>query len=150
MKNIGRKCTVRSLRFALCLVGALCSIEQVAHAQGGTSQDSCAVVHAAYSKTLSGDSNMSKRNGAGVDVTKALGEITGDVPYHESCKYLRDENLNGGAASVYSDVMKSRPGIADGKVWISKNKGLILQQEMEVDMGAKGKGKQTILFTYKK
>jgi hypothetical protein len=63
---------------------------------------------------------------------------------------LRDETLDGEAVSVYSDVMKSRLGIADSKVWISKTNGLVLQREVEVDMGAKGKGKQTIVFDYKK
>jgi len=149
MKNIRTEHTVRSIMFALCLFGALCSIETV-RAQSGATQGSCNVVHAAYNKTLDAASNMSKKNSGVVDVTKALGEITGDVPYHESCKYLRDENLNGEAASVYSDVMKARVGIADGKVWISKTKGLVLQQEVEVDMGAKGKGKQTIVFAHKK
>jgi hypothetical protein len=93
---------------------------------------------------------MSTKNSGVANVTEAQGEITGDASYQESCKYLRDENLNGEATSVYSDVMKSRAGIADGKLWISKTKGLVLQQEVEVDMGAKGKGKQTILFAYKK
>ena len=150
MKNIRTEHAFRSTMFALCLFGALCSIETVASAQSRTTQDSCDAVHAAYNKTLSAASNMAKKNSGVVDVTKALGEITGDVPYHESCKYLRDENLNGEAASVYSDVMKARAGTADGKVWISKTKGLILQQEVEVDMGPKGKGKQTIQFAYKK
>jgi len=84
-------------------------METVAKTQGGASQNSCGVVHAAYNKTFS-----------------------------------------AGAMSVYSDVMKSKPGTADGKVWISKARGLILQQDVEVDMGAKGKGKQTMLFSYKK
>jgi hypothetical protein len=46
--------------------------------------------------------------------------------------------------------MRSHLGTADGKVWISKTKGLVLQQEVEVDMGARGKGKQTIVFVYTK
>jgi hypothetical protein len=81
---------------------------------------------------------------------QSAGEITADGSYRESCKYLRDETLDGEAVSVYSDVMKSRLGIADSKVWISKTNGLVLQREVEVDMGAKGKGKQTIVFDYKK
>jgi hypothetical protein len=150
MKNFGRKQTVRSITVALCLCGALCSIETVMSAQSGTAQNSCNAVHEAYNKTFSAGANMSTKNSGAVNVTQAQGEITQAVPYQESCKYLRDETLNGEATSVYSDLMKSRAGTADGKVWISKSKGLILQQDVEVDMGAKGKGKQTILFTYKK
>jgi hypothetical protein len=150
MENLWSEDITRSVITALCLFGALCLTGTVAVAQSGTAQDSCAAVHAAYKKTLETESQMSKKNGGAVDVTKALGDITADGSYRESCMYLRDETLNGEAVSVYSDLMKSRPGTADGKVWISKTKGLVLQQEVEVDMGAKGKGKQTIVFDYKK
>jgi hypothetical protein len=121
-----------------------------AAAQGGAAKNSCDVVHAAYSKSFSTESQMSTKNSGGVGVTKALGEITADGSYTESCKLLRDETLNGEAVSVYSNVMKSHLVTADGKVWISKTKGLVLQQEVEVDMGAGGKGKQTIVFDYTK
>jgi hypothetical protein len=46
--------------------------------------------------------------------------------------------------------MKSKAGLADGKVWISKKTGLVLQQEVDVDLGAKGKGHQSMKFDYKK
>ena len=122
----------------------------VAAAQGGAANNSCDVVHAAYSKSFRAESQMSTKNGGAMDVTKAQGEITADGSYTESCKLLRDETLNGEAVSVYSNVMRSHLGTADGKVWISKTKGLVLQQEVEVDMGARGKGKQTIVFVYTK
>src|SRR6202011_6201276 len=122
----------------------------VAVAQSGAAKDSCDAVHAAYRKSFQANSQMSTSNSGAVDVTKAQGEITGDGSYTESCKLLRDETLSGEAVSVYSDVMKSHLGIADGKVWISKIRGLVLQQEVEVDLGTKGKGKQTIVFHYKK
>jgi hypothetical protein len=150
MKKIRREHTVRSMMFALGLFGALCSIETAALAQNGASRDSCAVVHAAYKTSFKTGSNMSINNSGALDVTKAQGEITDDPSNRESCKYLRDDNLNGEAASVYSEVMKARAGTADGRIWISKSRGLVLQQEVEVDMGARGKGKQTITFVYKK
>jgi hypothetical protein len=140
----------RSVISAFCLVGALFVTGTVAVAQGTAGKDSCGAVHAAYGKSFQADSQMSTKNSGAVNVTKAQGEITGDVPYTESCKLLGDETLNGEAVSVYSDVMKSHPGTADGKVWISKNSGLVLQQEVEVDMGVEGKGKQSIVFNYKK
>jgi hypothetical protein len=150
MRNFWRGDITRSIISALCLLGALCLTGTVAVAQSSTAQDSCDVVHAAYKKTFSTGSQMSIKNSGAVDVTKAQGQITADGSYRESCKYLREETLNGEAASVYGDVMKSRLGIAEGKLWISKTKGLVLQQEGEVDMGAKGKGKQIIVFDYKK
>ena len=149
MKNIRKKRMVRSITCGLGLLVALGSIVTVASAQSGP-QKTCGVVQDAYSKTFSAGAKMSTQNSGAVNVTQAQGEITQSVPYQESCKYLRDENLNGEAVSVYSDVMKSQAGTADAKVWISKAKGLILRQEVEADMGAKGKGKQTITFVYKK
>ena len=149
MKNIRRKDMTHWNISALCLFGALCLTGTAAVAQSGVAKDSCDAVHSAYRKSFQANSQMSTKNSGTVDVTKAQAEITGDGSYTESCKLLREETLSGEATSVYIDVMKSRPGIADGKLWISKNKGLVLQQEVEVDMGAKGKGKQTILFNYK-
>ncbi|MGC1617779.1 MAG: hypothetical protein WA765_04760 [Candidatus Acidiferrum sp.] len=150
MKNFWSEDMIRSIITAFCLFGALCLTGTFAVAQSGTAQDSCDAVHAAYKKTFDTQSQMSKKNSGAVDVTNALGAITADGSNRESCKYLRDDTLNGEAVGVYSEVMKSRLGIADGKLWISKTKGLVLQQEVEVDMGAKGKGKQTIVFDYKK
>ena len=150
MKNFWREDMSRSIISAFCLFGALCLTGTVAVAQSGTTQDSCDAVHAAYNKTFSAGSQMSIKNSGAVDVTKAQGQITADASYTESCRLLREETLSGEAANVYSDVMKAHLGIADGKVWISKTKGLVLHQEVEVDMGAQGKGKQTIVFDYKK
>jgi len=150
MKNFWREDMTRLIASALCLFGAWCLTGTVAVAQSSTTKDSCDVVHSAYRKTFQANSQMSTKNSGAVDVTKAQADITGDGSYTESCKLLREESLSGEAASVYGDVMKSRLGIADGKLWISKTKGLVLQQEVEVDMGAKGKGKQTIVFDSKK
>jgi hypothetical protein len=150
MKNFWKEDMTRSIISALCLFGASWLTGTVAVAQSDTAKDSCDAVHSAYRKSFQANSQMSTKNSGAVDVTKAQGEITGDGSYTESCKLLRDETLNGEAVSVYSDVMKSHSGTADGKVWISKNRGLVLQQEVAVDMGAKGKGKQSIVFDYKK
>jgi hypothetical protein len=140
----------RSMRMALCLLGALGSVAMVASAQSGIRQNACGPVHDAYNKTFSAGAKMSTKNSGAANVTQAQAQITSDASYQESCKYLREENLNGEATSVYSDVMKSAAGTADAKVWVSKAKGLILQQDVEVDMGAKGKGKQTMVFAYQK
>jgi hypothetical protein len=145
MKNIRRTYTLSSITLGLFLFGAA-----VAHAQSGNTQNACGAVHDAYSKTFSAGAKMSTKNSGAGNVTQAQNDIVQSVPYQESCKYLRDENLNGEATSLYSDVMKSQAGTAAAKVWISKSKGMILQQDVDVDMGAKGKGKQTILFTFKK
>jgi hypothetical protein len=119
-------------------------------AQNAPAKNPCDVVHDAFKKTFHAGSHMSIKNTGTVDVTKAQGTITGDGSYNESCTFLRDENLNGEAASVYREVMKAHSGTADGKIWISKSGGLVLQQDVNVEMGAQGKGEQIITFAYTK
>ncbi len=149
MKNFRREVMTRSFIMGCCLIAVSFLGETIAVAQSSAG-NSCDAVHTAYRKTFQANSQMSTKNSGAVDVTKAQEEITGDGSYTESCKLLHEETLSGEATSVYSDVMKSHLGIADGKVWISKTRGMVLQQEVEVDMGAKGKGKQSIVFDYKK
>ena len=55
-----------------------------------------------------------------------------------TCRYLRDESVNGQAAAVYS-THSERSDVghitSDGQIWISKSKGLPLRQEMDIDAG---------------
>lgn len=122
MKNRWRAVVTRSIILACCLAGMWFFTGMVAAAQGGAAQDSCDVVHAAYNKSFRAESQMSTKNSGAVNVTKAQGEITGDGSYTESCKFLRDETLNGEAVRVYSDVMKSRTGTADARCGSRKPK----------------------------
>ena len=51
-----------------------------------------------------------------------------------TCRYLRDEPVNGEAAAVYS-TQSEREDLdikSDGQIWISKSRGLPLRQELEV------------------
>lgn len=120
-----------------------------AAAQSSAPTNPCAAVHTAYKKTFQVGANMETKNSGPVNVTEAQGTITDDK-YTETCQLLRDERLHGEATNVYSEVMKAPSGTANGTIWISKSGGLVLQQEVTVDMGAKGKGTQTITFNYKK
>jgi hypothetical protein len=54
-----------------------------------------------------------------------------------TCRYLRDESINGEAAAVYGmHAERSQPEVkSDGQIWISKSKGLPLRHEMEFDAG---------------
>jgi hypothetical protein len=52
-----------------------------------------------------------------------------------TCRYLRDEALNGEAASVYSSHGDSEVGQVDTSVWISKSKGLPLRADIDIDEG---------------
>lgn len=51
-----------------------------------------------------------------------------------TCKYLRDEAVNGEAAAVYSTHSdRADMGVkSDGQIWISKSKGLPLKIEIDI------------------
>jgi hypothetical protein len=55
-----------------------------------------------------------------------------------TCKYLKDELVNGEMATVYSAHSVSPKGAVDTQIWISKAKGLPLRQDMDIDTGGVG------------
>jgi hypothetical protein len=52
-----------------------------------------------------------------------------------SCKYVRDESVNGESAALYSTHEETAHGKNDNQMWISKSRGLILKQETDIDIG---------------
>jgi len=54
-----------------------------------------------------------------------------------SCRYLRDEFVDGEAARVFSAHSETEDGKYDLTVWISKNRGLPVRQEEDIDTGDK-------------
>jgi hypothetical protein len=114
------------------------------------SNDACAPVHAAYQKMQSASNSSNATNTGALNVTDAYDRITSEAGHKETCKYLRDETLAGEPANVYSDVFTSKSGTATGTVWISKKNFWTLKQEVDVDMGDKGKGHRSIVFQYPK
>jgi len=66
-----------------------------------------------------------------------------------TCKYLKDELVNGQMAAVYSAHDVTPKGAVDSQMWISKAKGLPLRQDMEIDVGgAAGKSHTSSRFEY--
>jgi len=53
-----------------------------------------------------------------------------------SCHYERDESVNGESAALFITHGESEHGKDDNQIWISKNKGVILKQETDLDIGA--------------
>ena len=54
-----------------------------------------------------------------------------------SCRYVRDEPVNGETTAVYS-LHSEREGVtSDGQIWISKSKGLPLRHEFDMDPAKK-------------
>ena len=66
-----------------------------------------------------------------------------------TCRYLRDEPVNGEAAAVYSTHNETENGKVDVQIWISKSKGLPLREELDVDVGGKmGKSHSSMRYEY--
>ncbi len=64
-----------------------------------------------------------------------------------TCKYLKDELVNGEMTALYSTHDVSPKGVIDTQTWISKSKSLPLRQETDIDVGA-GKGKSHMSSRY--
>jgi hypothetical protein len=47
-----------------------------------------------------------------------------------SCRYVKDESIGGETAAMYSE--ESPSGEAQSQLWISKSKGLLLRQEVNI------------------
>ena len=71
--------------------------------------------------------------------TKDMEQLSQKKPQNSNatCRYLKDELVNGEMAAVYSLNDK---GLVDSQIWISRAKGLPLRQEDDIDLGV-GKGK---------
>jgi hypothetical protein len=52
-----------------------------------------------------------------------------------TCRYLKDELVNGEMAAVYSVHEVSPKSTSDSKTWISKAKGLPLRRDVDMDGG---------------
>lgn len=50
-----------------------------------------------------------------------------------TCQYLNDELVNGDMAAVYNVHEETPAGKVDSKIWISKAKGLLLREEIDLD-----------------
>ncbi|HXS95539.1 MAG TPA: hypothetical protein VN736_13130 [Candidatus Limnocylindrales bacterium] len=73
-----------------------------------------------------------------------------DTHIISSCRIVRDEAVNGEAATVFSEHTETPDLKSDSQVWISKSRGLPLKLELdsEVGGGAAGKSHKTSRFEY--
>ena len=67
----------------------------------------------------------------------------------ETCKYLKDELVNGEMAAVYSAHDVSTKGVVDTQIWISKANGWTLRQDIDIDVGGnRGKSHMSMRLEY--
>lgn len=66
-----------------------------------------------------------------------------------SCRYLRDEAVNGEAAAVYSSQSETEEAKSSSTLWVSKRTGLPLKNEIDIDTGGKeGKQHDSVRYDY--
>jgi hypothetical protein len=66
-----------------------------------------------------------------------------------TCRYVKDEPVAGEMAAVYVMHEDTGKGKVDSQVWISKSKGLLLRQEIDVDVGrSSGKTHTSMRWEY--
>jgi hypothetical protein len=72
-----------------------------------------------------------------------------DTNSHSTCQMVRDEVINGEAATLYSSHTETKDIKADSQIWISKSRGLPLKMEQNADTeGAAGKSHRVSRFEY--
>jgi hypothetical protein len=52
-----------------------------------------------------------------------------------SCKRTGDDTVGGEAATVYTEHTENEDTKSDGRIWISKSRGVILKEEIDLDSG---------------
>jgi hypothetical protein len=65
-----------------------------------------------------------------------------------SCKQTGDDVVSGEAATVYTEHTENEDTKSDGKIWISKSRGVILKEEIELDSGEATKQHVAIRYEY--
>lgn len=139
------------LVIAVFICAGICvGAPQAGAGTGQDAKDACAPVQAAYQKTASVSNSSNATNTGALNVAEAYEKISTEPGRRETCKYLRDEAVNGEDANVYSDVFASKSGTAKGTVWISKKNGWVLKREVDVEITGVGKGHQAIVFEYQR
>ena len=83
------------------------------------------------------------------DDTKALMEKDLKNTKNVSCHVVRDENVNGESATLYSVHSETERGIHDSQIWISRSKGLLLREETDAQLpGKSGKEHVSLRLDY--
>jgi hypothetical protein len=65
-----------------------------------------------------------------------------------TCRYLKDESVNGETAVVYSTHSETGDIKSDGQIWISKSEGLPLRQELDIDSRGSGQHHHSMRYEY--
>jgi hypothetical protein len=65
-----------------------------------------------------------------------------------SCKRIGDDSVSGEAAAIYTEHSENEDTKSDGKIWISKSRGVILKEEIQLDAGDPSEQRITVRYEY--
>lgn len=65
-----------------------------------------------------------------------------------SCKQTGNDTVNGEAATVYTEHTENDETKSDGKIWVSKSRGVILKEELVLDTGDGTKQQVSTRYEY--
>ncbi|HKV51054.1 MAG TPA: hypothetical protein VJO52_07640 [Gemmatimonadaceae bacterium] len=82
----------------------------------------------------------------------SLAEMNAERDKHDwtkdTCTHLRDESVNGEAASVWRSHVVTEMSTVDTDMWISKSRGLVLKANSVMDLGAGDKNHTSARYDY--
>jgi hypothetical protein len=83
-----------------------------------------------------------------IDVVAMRNEAKKHMDEHKAtCAHIRDDVVNGEAASVWKVRSDSEDGSSDTEAWISKSRNILLRSDMRIDVGG-ALGKSHMVATY--
>lgn len=65
-----------------------------------------------------------------------------------SCKRSGDDMVSGEAATIYTEHSENEDSKSDGRIWISKSRGVILKEEIDLDSGDTSKEHISLRYEY--
>ncbi|HEY2819828.1 MAG TPA: hypothetical protein VGJ06_02200 [Candidatus Acidoferrum sp.] len=65
-----------------------------------------------------------------------------------SCTRVGDDAVSGEAATVYTEHSQNDDTKSDGKIWVSKSRGVILKEEIDLDSGEARKQHISLRYEY--
>jgi hypothetical protein len=66
-----------------------------------------------------------------------------------TCRYVRDESVNGEAAALYVETSDTEDAKTYAQTWISKSRGVPLRTEIDIDVGGSmGKSHMSMRYDY--
>ena len=82
-------------------------------------------------------------------ISEKAKEETAALDPATTCRVVRDEVVNGEAATVYSLHRQTADDKSDSQMWVSKSRGLPLKLEMDIGVGGTaGKRHRTMRYEY--